>query len=66
MGVHNDKHRTKVCTDFAYVYNYAIGELGTITRALMKSQSRDFMSLYTSKESVYKEKLNEVIAAFNL
>ncbi|NLE12780.1 MAG: hypothetical protein GX628_03770 [Clostridiales bacterium] len=53
-------------TDFAYVYNYAIGELGTITRTLMKSQSRDFMSLYTSKESVYKEKLNEVIAAFNL
>ncbi|MCL2518270.1 MAG: hypothetical protein FWF15_06870, partial [Oscillospiraceae bacterium] len=44
-------------TDFIYVYNYALDNMGLIMRELMTGKSDNFVSAYTKKESGVEKKL---------
>ncbi len=58
-----DLIRSSVTTDFAYLFNYALNELGTITRTLMKAENSDFASFYAKNEPVYRSKIDAIIQA---
>lgn len=51
-------------TDFAYVYNYALNNIGLIMRELMGGKKSDFVSLYTSKETGVVTKFDELIDVY--
>jgi hypothetical protein len=51
-------------TDFAFIYNYALGGVGLIERDLMGGKKSDFASMYAKKEKTYEKKLNELIDVF--
>jgi len=51
-------------TDFAFIYNYALGGVGLIERDLMGGKKSDFASMYAKKEKTYIKKLNELIDVF--
>jgi len=51
-------------TDFAFIYNYALGGVGLIERDLMGGKKADFASFYAKKEKTYQKKLNELIEVF--
>lgn len=51
-------------TDFAFIYNYALGGVGLIERDLMSGKKADFSSFYAKKEKTYEKKLAELIDVF--
>lgn len=51
-------------TDFAFIYNYALGGVGLIERDLMGGKKADFASIYAKNEKTYIKKLNELIEVF--
>jgi hypothetical protein len=50
-------------TDFVYVYNYVLAQMGTITRKLMGEKSTNFASTYKSLESAASAALEKLIEA---
>ncbi len=53
-----------ITTDFAYVYSSALGGAGLIMRTVAEKNDPNFASLYASNEASYKQKLTDLIAAF--
>ena len=53
-----------VTTDFAYVYNYALNNLGLIMRDLMGSKSADFVSKYEKLEAKAQASLEKLIDTY--
>lgn len=51
-------------TDFAFIYNYALGGVGLIERDLIGGKKSDFASMYAKKEKTYEKKLAELIDVF--
>ncbi len=51
-------------TDFAYIYNYALNDIGLIMRALMGGKRSDFASDYAKKENGVITKLDELIKLY--
>jgi hypothetical protein len=51
-------------TDFAYIYNYALNDIGLIMRALMGGKRSDFASEYAKKENGVITKLDELIELY--
>lgn len=51
-------------TDFAYVYNYALNNIGLIMRDLMGGKKSDFVSTYSSKEKLLITKFDELIEVY--
>jgi hypothetical protein len=51
-------------TDFAYIYNYALGGIGLIMRDLMAGKSADFVSRYEKMERTAQRGLEKLIDAY--
>lgn len=48
-------------TDFAYIYNYALGNIGLVMRDLMSGKKADFASHYAKIESSVQTKLDTLV-----
>ena len=59
-----DLIRSNSTTDFAYVYNYAINDMGLIMRSLMEKKSSDFVSAYEKIEEKSNANLQKIIDAY--
>ena len=59
-----DMIHTGATTDFAYIYNYALNDIGLIMRVLMGGKRSDFASEYAKKESGVITKLDELIELY--
>lgn len=46
-----------ITTDIAYVYTYALADIGVSLRAVALQKNKDFVSNYTKKEQNYQDKL---------
>ena len=51
-------------TDFAFIYNYALGGVGLIERDLIGGKKSDFASMYAKKEASAQKKVDKVNTAF--
>ena len=51
-------------TDFAYVYNYSLNNIGLIMRDLMGSKSSDFVSKYEKSETRIQTSLEKIVDAY--
>lgn len=51
-------------TDFAYIYNYALSNVGLIMRDLMGAKSSNFASKYAKSEKSYQRNLDKLIDKF--
>ena len=59
-----DLIRENSVTDFAYVYNYALNNIGLIMRDLITSKSSDFVSRYEKMETKANDQLQKIITAY--
>ncbi|MCL2159282.1 MAG: hypothetical protein FWH48_07745, partial [Oscillospiraceae bacterium] len=59
-----DMIRLGAMTDFAYVYNYALNNMGLIMRDLMTRKSSDFVSAYEKIEDRANTSLQKIIEAY--
>jgi hypothetical protein len=59
-----DMIHANVTTDFGYVYNYALNNVGLIMRELMGSRSADFASRFERMEERVKISLERIINAY--
>lgn len=59
-----DMIHDSVTTDFAYVYNYALQNVGLIMRDLMGSKSSDFVSRYEKLEQRVQTSLEKLIDTY--
>ena len=59
-----DMIHDNVTTDFAYVYNYALQNIGLIMRDLMGSKSADFVSKYEKLEPKAQTSLEKLINTY--
>lgn len=50
-----------VTTDFAYIYNYALNNIGLLVREIASSKSAGFVSLYEKKEKAALKKLDALV-----
>ena len=53
-----------VTTDFGYIYNYTLNNIGLILRDLMGSRSADFASRYERSEEKIQASLERIVAAY--
>lgn len=51
-------------TDFAYVYNYALNNIGNIMRELMSAKSGDFVSKYQKIEPMVQKSMEKLIDTY--
>ncbi len=51
-------------TDFAYIYNYTLNDIGLIMRSLMGGKKSDFASEYAKRESKVKTDLDALIELY--
>lgn len=51
-------------TDFAYIYNYALGNIGLVMRDLMGGKKSDFASHYATIEKSVMTKLDELVSLY--
>ena len=56
--------RINAMTDFAYVYNYALNNVGLIMRDLMTKKSSNFVSAYEKTEDKANKSLQKIIEAY--
>ena len=59
-----DMIHANVTTDFGYVYNYALNNVGLIMRELMGSRSPDFISRFERMEARVETSLERIVAAY--
>ncbi len=51
-------------TDFAYIYNYALGNIGLVMRDLMSGKKSDFASHYAKIETSVQTKLDDLVSLY--
>ncbi|MDD4772835.1 MAG: hypothetical protein PHZ09_04440 [Eubacteriales bacterium] len=51
-------------SDFAYIYNYALNNIGLVMRDLMSGKKSDFASHYAKIETGVQTKLDELVALY--
>ena len=59
-----DTIHANVTTDFGYIYNYTLNNIGLILRDLMGSKSADFASRYERGEDRVQASLEKIVAAY--